>query len=63
MSPFQTLSLEDLATATGGRHKHARTAPVRFEGGPVPAPGGVTSPDDAGQTVGRTASSYRGSFR
>jgi hypothetical protein len=58
--PFQTLSPDDLVTATGGRHKHARSAPVRFEGGPTYAPEGLAGANDTGaEPPGKTASSYR----
>jgi len=58
--PFQTLSPEELVTATGGRHKHSRGAPVRFDGGPTYAPDGIAGSNGAdAQTAGRTASSYR----
>ncbi|TMQ15860.1 MAG: hypothetical protein E6J90_24760 [Deltaproteobacteria bacterium] len=79
MSPFPTLSPDDLAAATGGKHKHARdtAAPAPAHHGPWShrgqdpyglatgiggsAPGGTAGTDPI--PTGRTASSYRGSFR
>ncbi len=51
------LSLDDLATVTGGRHTHHRRPPTPNHGAPVsPEPPVTPAP---GLTVGRTASSYR----
>jgi hypothetical protein len=74
MSPLQTLGLEELANATGGKHKHHEPRPEPDDHGASPQggldPHGAGIAPSAGPAsgtdvmpTGRTASSYRGSFR